>query len=203
MFAARQAAIGSRVSCVRVLILISLATWSANVQAEDLYRNGLTRSLGADQRAAAVGDLLTVVIVQAAESSSTMLNGSRKNSSVGGRFAAGSIDERADLSFGGSYDGRGEVRRSEKFVTQMSATIVEILPNGDFMIDGSQRMKINGEETLVEVRGRIRPVDIDSDDRVASNRIANAQINYNGKGFVSRSAKPGVIQRLFSFLGLS
>ncbi|MBY8825549.1 flagellar basal body L-ring protein FlgH [Sphingomonas colocasiae] len=171
--------------------------------AEDLYKHGVTQSLGTDRRATAVGDLLTVVIVQAAESSSTMLNGSRKSSALNGRFAAGSINERAELALGGSYDGRGEVRRSEKFVTQMSASIVQVLPNGDLMIDGSQRMKINGEETLVEVRGRIRPADIDGEDRVASNRIADAQINYNGKGFVSRSAKPGLIQRLFSFLGLS
>ena len=48
----------------------------------------------------------------------------------------------------------------------------------------------------------IRPSDIDGDNRVASNRIADAQINYNGKGFVSRSAKPGIIQNIFSFLGL-
>jgi flagellar L-ring protein FlgH len=191
-------------SDVRIAATFALAaTWPMPALAENLYRDGVTQSLSSDRRASAVGDLLTVVVVQAAESSSTMLNGSRKYSTVNGRFAAGSIDERAELALGGSYDGRGEVRRSERFVTQMSATIVEILPNGDFMIDGSQRMKINGEETLVEVRGRIRSADIDGEDRIASNRIANAQINYNGKGFVSRSAKPGLIQRIFSFLGLS
>lgn len=203
IFAAPTAASSYRAVFTRAIFIISLMTFSIPALADDLYKNGLTQSLGADRRATAVGDLLTVVIVQAAESSSTMLNGSRKSSALNGHIGAGSIDERADLSFGGSYDGRGEVRRSEKFVTQMSAAIVQVLPNGDFLIDGSQRMKINGEETLVEVRGRIRAADIDGEDRVASNRIADAQINYNGKGFVSRSAKPGVIQRLFSFLGLS
>ena len=52
------------------------------------------------------------------------------------------------------------------------------------------------------MRGRIRPADITSDNSVLSSRIADAQINYDGKGFVSRSAKPGVINRVFSFLGL-
>ncbi|HKX79236.1 MAG TPA: flagellar basal body L-ring protein FlgH [Novosphingobium sp.] len=177
--------------------------WPNVAFADDLYRPGFTQSLSSDRRAGAVGDILTVVVVQAAESSSTMSNGSRKSSTLGGHLGVGSIDESADLSFGGSYDGRGDVRRSERFVTQMSATVAEILPNGDFLIDGSQRMRINGEETVVEVRGRIRPADIDGEDRVPSNRIANAQINYNGKGFVSRSARPGLVQRLFSFLGLS
>ena len=45
-------------------------------------------------------------------------------------------------------------------------------------------------------------VDIDAENRVPSNRIADAQINYQGKGFVSRSAKPGLLQRLFSLFGL-
>ena len=84
----------------------------------------------------------------------------------------------------------------------MTASVTRILPNGDMEIGGLQRLGINGEATLVEVRGRIRPQDIDGDNCVPSNRIADAQINYNGKGFVSRSAKPGLIQRLFGLLGL-
>lgn len=174
----------------------------ANAHAEDLFRPGATQSLTSDRRASATGDLITIVIVQAAESSTSVQSGTQRSSAVNGRVGIGGIDEAASLSAGGSYNGRGEVRRSERFVTQMTATIAEILPNGDLIINGSQRLHVNGEVTLVEVRGRIRATDIDSENRVPSNRIADAQINYNGKGFVTRSAKPGLIQRLFSLLGL-
>lgn len=170
--------------------------------AEDLFMADATQSLSSDQRAGARGDLVTVVIVQAAESSTTMQNGSQRSSNINGRLSAGSFDEGAGLSLGGSYAAKGEVRRSERFVTQMTASISEILPNGDFRITGAQRLSINGEATLVEVQGRIRPSDIDSQNRVPSNRIADAQINYNGKGFVSRSSRPGLVQRIFGFLGL-
>ena len=51
-------------------------------------------------------------------------------------------------------------------------------------------------------RGRIRPQDISPENAISSFRIADAQINYDGKGFVSRSAKPGLINRILSFLGL-
>lgn len=182
--------------------MVAACSLPASARADDLYKPGFTQSLGSDRRASQSGDILTIVIVQAAESSSTMQNVSRKSSAIAGHFAAGSIDESADLSASGKYDGRGEVRRSERFVTQMTVTIAELLPNGDYRIDGRQKMRINGEETLVEVRGRIRQGDIDADNRVASNRIADAEINYNGKGFVSRSAKPGIVQRIFGFLGL-
>ena len=70
------------------------------------------------------------------------------------------------------------------------------------MITGAERLHINGETTTIEVRGRIRAADINGNNQVQSNRIANAQVNYNGKGFVSRSARPGIIQRIFSILGL-
>ena len=192
-FRSRSAAIGLLAAC---------GAMGANAHAEDLFRSGVTQSLGSDQRASGKGDLITVVVVQAAESSSSMQNGSQRSSSINGHFGAGSIDENASVSLGSAYNGRGEVRRSERFVTQMTASISDVLPNGDFVIGGAQRLSINGESTLVEVRGRIRPTDIDGDNRVPSNRIADAQINYNGKGFVSRSSRPGLVQRIFGFLGL-
>lgn len=174
----------------------------AATHAEDLFKPGITQSLAGDRRAGTTGDLITIVIVQAAESSTSVQSGTQRSSSVNGHIGVGKIDESAGLSMGGAYSGRGEMRRSERFVTQMTATITETLPNGDLIINGAQHLNVNGEATLVEVRGRIRAADIDSENRVPSNRIADAQINYNGKGFVSRSAKPGLVQRLFGLLGL-
>ena len=76
------------------------------------------------------------------------------------------------------------------------------MPNGDFLISGRQDIDVNGEARVVEVRGQIRPLDISPDNTIPSSRLANAQINYDGKGYVSRSGKPGIINRIFSFLGI-
>jgi flagellar L-ring protein precursor FlgH len=175
----------------------------APARADDLFAPGRTQSLASDRRASQAGDIVTIVVVQAAESSSIMQNGTRRSTAIGGRVSAGSFDEGGDLTINNTFDGRGEVRRSERFVTQMSASITGLLPNGDLEIGGNQSLFINGETTMVEVRGRIRPADIDAENRVPSNRIADAQIRYNGKGFISRSAKPGIVHRIFGFLGLS
>jgi len=170
--------------------------------AADLYNPALTQSLSADRRALRPGDPVTVIIVQSAESSTSMQNGSQRSSSVSGSLSAGHTNEAADLSLGGRYTGLGQVKRSESFVTQMTASVIDVAENGDLRIGGRQHLFINGEVTEIEVRGRVRLVDIDADNRVPSNRIADAQINYNGKGFVSRSAKPGLVQRLFGLLGI-
>ncbi|WP_448661565.1 flagellar basal body L-ring protein FlgH [Sphingomonas sp. CJ20] len=175
---------------------------AAPAAAQDLYRGGNWSSMAADRRASGVGDAITVVVQQAAEASNTTQNVGRKSTDLSGGLNAGSVNESGQLSLGGGYAGRGEMRRSERLVAQLSVTIEAVLPNGDYRIVGEQRLHVNGEKTLIAVRGRIRPEDIRSDNSVLSSRIADAQINYDGKGFVSRSAKPGLLNRIFSFLGL-
>lgn len=170
--------------------------------ADDLYRPGITQSLAADRHAGRVGDLVTVVIVQNAQASSSQQNGMQKSSALSATAGTAVTSHSGNLSFSDTYSGAGQIQRSESFVTQMTAVILAVLPNGNFEIGGSEKLHINGETTTVEVRGEVRPADIDGTNQVTSNRIANAQINYNGKGFVSNSAKPGIIQRIFGFLGI-
>lgn len=183
------------------LLFVAFGLPSA-VGADDLYLQGRSQSLAADHRASQVGDTLTVIIVQTAEASTTVRTGTRRSTALGGQIAAGPINESANAGLTSNFDGQGQASRSERFITQMTARVTRVLPNGDLEIAGTQQLKINGEATMVEVRGLVRAVDVDAENRVPSNRIADAQINYQGKGFVSRSARPGLLQRLFSLLGL-
>lgn len=182
--------------------LAAVAMIATPASAEDLYRKGNWAALAADRRAAEVGDALTVLIYQAAEASNTAQNSSRKSTDLTGSVRGGSIAEAGALGLGGGYSGRGETRRTERLITQLSVTVSAILPNGDLQIVGRQRMHVNGENTDIGVRGRIRTIDISADNAILSSRIAEAEIDYGGRGFVSRSAKPGLLNRIFSFLGL-
>lgn len=184
--------------------LLTLVTGAVAVPAlaEDLYLPSRSQSLAADHRAARIGDTVTVVIVQSAEASTTVRTGTRRATAIGGSISGGSLNEKGDLGLSSNFDGQGQATRSERFITQMTAKVTEVLPNGDLQITGTQQLRINGEATTIDVRGVVRAVDIDAENRVPSNRIADAQINYRGKGFVSRSAKPGLLHRLFSLFGL-
>ncbi|KPL68256.1 hypothetical protein SZ64_09060 [Erythrobacter sp. SG61-1L] len=185
------------------LTFAALACLTATpTQAEQLYRGTRWPAVAADRKAMGIGDAVTILIVETTRASSSLQNNSSRKSQTGGSFQAGGIDEGASLQFGGSYAGRGEVVRAEQFVAQISANVAELAPNGDFVIEGRQQMLINGEATTIAVRGRIRPQDISADNLIPSSRIADAQIDYDGKGFVSRSAKPGLLNRIFSFLGI-
>jgi len=184
------------------LALAALMLFASAAHAEDLYRDPSWSAMTSDRRASAVGDILTVNIFQAAEATNSAQNSSRKSTDFSGSIEVPGFSKEAEIGFGGGYSGKGEVRRSERFISQMSLTVRAVLPNGDLVIGGDQWLLINGERTRIGVRGRVRVADIRSDNSVTSTRIADAEIDYNGRGFVSRSAKPGIITKIFSFLGL-
>jgi flagellar L-ring protein precursor FlgH len=176
---------------------------AGRADADQLYTGSNWASIASDNRARGIHDIVSVLIYESASASNSVTNKSSKQTSLTGGLSAGSINESGDLKLGGGYNGTGEIQRSDKLVATMAAQVVEITANGDFVIEGRQTIHVNGEDRIIAVRGLVRPVDISSDDTVPSSRLANAQIDYDGKGFVSRSAKPGIINKIFSFLGLS
>lgn len=180
----------------------TLALAASPVGAEDLFRPGNWTSMSADRRAMAIGDVLTIVVYQSAEATNSAKSDSRKSTDLGGSINGGGLSEGGKLNFGGGYTGGGAVQRSETFVTQITVVVDGVLPNGDLHVNGRQKMHVNGEDSDIGVRGRVRTADIGSDNRVLSSRVADAQIDYDGRGFVSRSARPGLVNRVFRFLGL-
>lgn len=172
------------------------------VMEQDLFREGNWPALATDRRATARGDVLTIVVHQVAESSNVTQRARRRATDTGGGVRVGGVDEDASIRFGGGFSGRGEVRRSERLLTSLTVTIDDILPNGDLLVLGRQQVRVNGERTDIAVRGRVRPADIASDNSVLSSRIAGAEIDYAGKGFVTRGSGPGLVDRLFGLLGL-
>lgn len=170
--------------------------------ADDLYKKGNWAAMASDRRATSVGDLITVVVYQSASSHDVEQRSQSKKSNLGGNVQGGSFAQSGGVSLSGGYDGRGETRRTSEFVAQLSVAVDAVLPNGDLLVSGHQRLKVNGEMTDIAVRGRIRSADIDADNRILSTKIADAEIDYDGKGFVTRSARPGLIGKLFDLFGL-
>jgi len=172
------------------------------VSADEVYKPGSFSALAADRNAAAVGDVVMVQVFENAAATNSAQRGSRKNTSVQADVGAGKWSSGAHLGLGGGFDGTGQTARSEKMVAQISVTVDSVLPNGDLHVAGAQMLTINGEKTFIRLRGRIRREDI-RDNAIASSRIADAEISYDGSGFVSRSTKPGIVTRIFHFLGLA
>jgi flagellar L-ring protein precursor FlgH len=170
--------------------------------AENLYSPSSWSALAGDRRATQVGDSLTILVYENSRASDSAGSNSKKSSAFNGHVTAGTFDKSGGFGLNGSSDNQGSTDRSGGMVAQISASVDEVMPNGDLRVSGTQLIRLNGNHTTIKVKGRVRPADISSSNVVLSTRLADAQIDYDGKGFVSRSGKPGIITRIFNFLGL-
>jgi flagellar L-ring protein precursor FlgH len=191
---------------MKVWIILAAAVLAASASgaasAADLFKAGSWPALAADPKAAVVGDSLTVVVIESASASNSTLNGSKKGTRLSGQVAYGSNAEAAALALSGDSEGGGQTGRSGRMVAQIGVVVEEVLPNGDLRVSGKHTLKINGEITHIRLRGRIRPMDIAGDNSIISNRLAEAEIEYDGSGFLTRSARPGIVGQIFNLLGL-
>lgn len=160
-------------------------------------------SLASDRSAASVGDALTVVIVEASSAASSAQSGTRRDTRLAGSITAGGqVTESGALGLQGGFDGRGQQSRSGRLIGQISVTVQEILPGGDLRIAGDQTIMVDGERTAIELTGRVRPADIQSDNTVLSSRIADARITYDGEGAIWRGGRPSLLNGFLSWFGL-
>lgn len=160
-------------------------------------------ALASDRIAAAPGDSLTVLIVEASSAATSAQSGSQRDTRLSGSIGAGGqIQESGSLSLQGGFDGRGQLSRSGRLVGQIGVVVQEVLPNGDLRIAGAQTIDIDGEQTAIRIDGRVRPADISGNNTVLSSRLADVRIVYDGDGALSRGGRPGPINRILSWFGL-
>ena len=168
-----------------------------------LWRAG-GRAFFIDQRAARVGDIVTVQIN--IDDNATTQNASTSNRSSGvaagvphlfglettlGRILPGGFDpaNAVETASNSSNAGSGSVTRAEKISLTIAAIVTRVLPNGNLFIQGNQEVRTNAELRQLTVSGIVRPEDISSTNTVRHTQIAEARISYGGRGDISRVQK--------------
>ncbi|MBU0983996.1 MAG: flagellar basal body L-ring protein FlgH [candidate division Zixibacteria bacterium] len=185
------------------LALFLLLPFSLKLRGQDF---GKGQSLFSDIKAAAVGDILTVLIVEQSRATNQVETKTEKSTeiSTAGGPGIGSLDfipmfgGKADNS--NKYDGKGENLRAGSIRAKMSVTVVEVRQSGDLVVEGSRVIGINGDEESLYLSGVIRSRDLSPDNTIESYLIADAEISYTGKGNASTGSRPGFFTRLINWV---
>lgn len=160
-----------------------------------------------DNKARHVGDLLTIVLVESTRARTNATTSVSKDSGVDMAaptlFGRGvTVNGRPVLQAGieGSRDfsGAGDSAQSNQLVGNITVTVVEDLGNGNLRVAGEKRLRLNQGDELVQIQGLVRVADIGSDNRITSDRVAEAAIVYGGRGTLARSNAMGWLARFFN-----
>ena len=98
------------------------------------------------------------------------------------------------------FEGEGSTTREGSIIASISVTIVDVMENGNFFVEGRREIKINNEEQYLYLKGVIRPQDISSNNTILSTLVADAQIELSGHGIVSEKQRPGWFTRVLDYI---
>lgn len=156
-----------------------------------------------DYRARRAGDILSVVLQESTAASKTSDTSIEQQTSnditnpiLGG--VTGTTNLEFDLSSANSFSGGSESSQSNSLNGQIAVTVVEVLPNGNLLIQGEKWIQINQGSEFIRLSGIVRPQDITSGNRIPSDRIADARISYSGTGAPAQANSMGWASRFFN-----
>jgi flagellar L-ring protein FlgH len=162
------------------------------------------RPLFEDQKPGRVGDILTVAIVEKTSASRSSKSSAGKSgdtkaavptlaglpgkSFLGAQLAANSAN---------TFEGKGETANDNAFSGTITVTVVAVLPNGNLAVAGEKQVGINHNTEQIRFSGVVNPQTVQTGNVVQSSQVADARLEYRGKGYIDEAQRMGWLQRFF------
>ena len=165
--------------------------------------------LGSDLRAAHVDDIVTIIVNEQTSAVSQGVTKTSRTSSASASVTAFGKALKATspwANLAGSngaqaLDGEGTTSRTTTLTSTLGTRVVGVLPNGYLIVEGVKTIYVNSENQVVSVRGVVRPLDLNADNTVSADRLADVEVKVNGKGVVNDATRrPNILYRVL--LGL-
>jgi flagellar L-ring protein precursor FlgH len=166
-----------------------------------IYHAGFGTSFFEDARAHNVGDILTIRLTEAFNATKTATTATEKDQSTvlsSNQVAGSNVVGQTNLAGKRGFAGNGTATQQNALTGSITAVVTEVLPNGNLLITGERALQLNQGEEFVKVAGVVRLIDIQADNSVTSDRIADARISYNGKGVIDAANRQGWLARFFN-----
>ncbi len=158
-----------------------------------------------DTKARNVGDILTIIISETATTSATRSGSNSKSGSVNMQAGIGVFDFLnsifpASISGSDNWKADGAASSTNRANGRVSVTVVDVEPNGNMIVEGTQSIWQNKNEHKITLRGVVRRDDVTAANTVSSAQVADATIRFDGKGPLNAKQRQGILTQIFNIL---
>ncbi|MFH2000188.1 MAG: flagellar basal body L-ring protein FlgH [Planctomycetota bacterium] len=194
------------------IALLALVTGSGflagTTQAQSLWDdNGRTANLISDNVAKECGDILTIIINEAQKIEDKQAVKMEKDSSLNSVLQSFNLKPNVfntlpDLKQATTrdFEGKSNYDKEGSFEARISVTVIDVLPNGNMVIEGRRNIFMDDEEKKIKITGTIRPLDIEKDNTIPSEKVSEARVSYDGEGSLSRTTEKGWFDSFLDFI---
>jgi flagellar L-ring protein precursor FlgH len=202
-------------SAIKSSLLLAGLMLACTAGADSLWKPGVSRNQVTDKTARAVGDLVTVVVFEKNVINKSAKSETKKESADDAKIenflfgtAAGTTSGSQALKHKGAYPamkfslsssfkGEGSVANSDDISATFTVRVIDVLPNGNLIIEGMRRTAYVGETQDVILRGTVRRLDITGTNKVNSNQIADLSLRYVNSGEITDGQRKGWFKRFW------
>jgi len=178
-----------------------LSTSGATVEAKSLWVDSQW-GMFADKKARDVGDILTIIINESTTLNATKSRSNTKDANVNLGAGTGIFHflAAASANISDSFEADGNARDTNNFRGRITVTVVEVLPNDNMIVEGTQSIWQNRDEHKITLRGIVRRADVTAANTVPSTKVADATLKFDGKGPLNAKQRQGILTQIFNFL---
>jgi len=184
------------ISIAGIVLFLLLAT-AASTSAQSLWKDdGPRASLISDNVARKQGDILTIIVQESQTVNDKQEVKLEKESDLNSALTSFNIKENMwnplpDMkqTTTSDFEGKADYKKEGRFEARISATVIDTLPNGNLVIEGRRHIYMDNEEKTIKVTGVVRPLDITTENTIASEKVSDARVSYDGEGELSRSTE--------------
>jgi flagellar L-ring protein FlgH len=189
---------------------VALACAPAVVHADSVWSER-SASIVSDNKAFRIGDIVTIIVQEDDTVTNSVSNSLSKTTSTQGQIDTvnlpslfsgnvssllkGTLTPQAQYGSARSLDGKGSYNLQGSMQSQISAVVMEVLPNGNLVIEGSRLKRSVNEKVLIRISGIVRPEDISNTNTVLSNAVAQGKIVFENDGPIANSNRWGWFER--------
>ena len=185
-----------------VFAAVFLFSSAGLVSAKSLWVESSALSLYADKKARNVGDILTIIINETTTQTASKSRSNSKEGSTSLSAGTGIFHFLAAASASGedSFSANGSATDTNRFSGQITVTVVEVLPNDNMVVEGTQSIWQNRDEHKITLRGIVRRDDVTMNNTVPSTKVADATLKFDGKGPLNAKQRQGILTQIFNIL---